>query len=276
MFDDLTKEFLFLGQEQNETLKKSLQIERLLLKYRRDKTYSHIFKFIEDLAKITKNYRVSERPVFMAMAELTRLMNAIRQHGIELGFLFPKKPPTCQMLGPRTFPNMLAYSQIPIFPIPPLLDVLDGVTTISEGDRSGIRAKVLQNELKIREFRREISVKVGAFMDTVSGAANRLDSFFGFHLDMHAHCDGEHRDMMRDKAAGLFHPSFRGAVKGNNLSRVERDKLAPGGLLDGEDQIRSRLSEATKGDELLKKAMSRGYPPKRHYGKKRGSGTCYS
>ena len=272
MFEDLTKEFLFLGQDQNEALTKNLQIERLLQKYKRDKQYSHIFKYVEDLSKITKHYRVSERPVFMAMAELTRVLDAVRQHGMDLGFLYPEIPPNCQLLGPRIFPNLLSYTQMPIMPLPPLADVLEGVTDISEADRSSVTAKVLLNEIKLKEQRRELSVKIGGFMDTVSSAVNRLDSFLGFHLDMHAHVDGEMRDMMRDKASNLFLPSYRGAVKGSYLSRGEREKLDPAGLLGGEDQIRSRLSEATKEDELLKKTLAKGYQAKK-FAKKKGQGT---
>ena len=275
MYDDLTKEFLFLGQDQNEALTKNLQIERLLQKYKRDKQYSHIFKYVEDLSKITKHYRVSERPVFMATAELTRVLDAVRQHGMDLGFLYPEVPPTCQILGPRLFPNLLAYTQIPILPLPPLVDVLEGVTSISETDRSAVTAKVLLNEVRLKEQKRELAIKIGSFMDTVSGTVNRLDSFLGFHLDMHAHVDGEMRDMMRDKASNLFLPSYRGAVKGSYMSRGERDKIDPAGLLDGEEQIRSRLSEATKEDELLKKTLAKGYQAKK-FVKKRNQGTLLS
>ena len=55
MFDDLTKEFLLLPQSQNDTLTKSVQLEKMLYKYKRDKHFSHIFIFIEQMAKIAKH-----------------------------------------------------------------------------------------------------------------------------------------------------------------------------------------------------------------------------
>ena len=205
----------------------------MLLKYKRDNNHAYIFRFIGELSKTAMHYRIVERPVFLALAELTRFMNAIRQHGMHLGFLYPEVAPTCQILGPREFSDRLAYTQMPIFPLPPLIDVLDGVDNISSADRSVVRANVLKNEATLKEYKRDISQKVGAFMDTVSGATNCLDNFLGFHLDMYAHCDGEMRDMMREKASNLFLPSYRGAVKGAFMSRTDRDKVDPAGLLDG-------------------------------------------
>ena len=59
MFDDLTKEFLLLPQSQNDTLTKSVQLEKMLYKYKRDKHFAHIFVFVEQMAKITKHLHIS-------------------------------------------------------------------------------------------------------------------------------------------------------------------------------------------------------------------------
>ena len=69
-------------------------------------------------------------------------------------------------------------------------------------------------------------------MDSVSVGVNRLDSFLGFHMDLFAHSDGEVSDLMRDKAANLFSPSFRSAVKGSG--RVTGEGSSPAGLLGGD------------------------------------------
>ena len=61
---------------------------------------------------------------------------------------------------------------------------------------------------------RDLSNKLGLFMDSVSVGVNRLDSFLGFHMDLFAHCDGEVSDLMRNKATNLFSPSFRSVMKG--------------------------------------------------------------
>ena len=47
LFDNLTKEFLLLPQAQNDTLTKSVQLEKMLFKYKRDKFFSHIFLYVE-------------------------------------------------------------------------------------------------------------------------------------------------------------------------------------------------------------------------------------
>ena len=72
-------------------------------------------------------------------------------------------------------------------------------------------------------------------MDTISSRVNPLDSFLGFHMDLFTHCDGEVSNLMRDKAANLFSPSYRSAAKGSG-------KVAeggPSGLLGGESAVRS-------------------------------------
>ena len=70
---------------------------------------------------------------------------------------------------------------------------------------------------------------------------------------------------MRNKAANLFSPSFRSAVKDV--------REAPVGLFGGETAIRSRLAEATKEDELLAKTLNK--PFKSRKGGKRGGRNKY-
>ena len=103
-------------------------------------------------------------------------------------------------------------------------------------------------------------------MDQISIGVNRLDSFLGFHLDLFSHCDGEVVDLMRDKASSLFNPSFRAAVKGSGGPSVDN----PSGLLGGEAAVRSRLSEATKEDDLLKKTMQKPYKKSGYRGGRSG------
>ena len=53
------------------------------------------------MAKVAKHLRISERPVVLAMGELTRFMNAVKLGGKNLGFLYLVKGPLIQLLGPR-------------------------------------------------------------------------------------------------------------------------------------------------------------------------------
>ena len=76
-------------------------------------------------------------------------------------------------------------------------------------------------EAKLSEQSRALSLKFGNFMDQISAGVNRLDSFLGFHLDLFAHCDGEVSELMREKAAALFNPSFRAAARGSGKPSVD-------------------------------------------------------
>ena len=101
LFEELTKEFLFLPAGQNEALTKAIQLERLFNKFKHNKNFSGIFAFIEKLSKVAKHFRISERPVVLAMGELTHFMNEVKNSGKELGFQYPENPPLVQLLGPR-------------------------------------------------------------------------------------------------------------------------------------------------------------------------------
>ena len=112
----------------------------------------------------------------------------------------------------------------------------------------------------MKESLRAVSNKFGCFIDTVVGGVNRLDSFLGFHMDLFAHCDGELSGLMQDKAATLFSPAYRSAVKGN---RTEQDP--PLGLFGGEKAVRSKLSEASKEDDLLNKTINKPNRSRKNY-----------
>ena len=170
-----------------------------------------------------------------------------------------------QLLGPRKFQDQLAYKQLPVLPVPmPSIDSLLKDTSVSSQDRELIAANLLAAELTLKEHMRDLSNKLGLFMDTVSGGVNRLDSFLGFHNDLFAHCDGELAELMRDKAANLFSPPYRSAVKG--AGKAGESCTTPAGLLGGESVVRSSLTDATKEDELLAKTMYKPYKGSRKGG----------
>ena len=103
LFDELTREYLFLPQRQNEALTKSVQLEKMFLKFKKDKSHTNIFQYVEQMDKVAKHLRISERPIVLAMGELTRFMNAVKMNGKNLGFLYPTQGPMVQLLGPRMF-----------------------------------------------------------------------------------------------------------------------------------------------------------------------------
>jgi len=180
----------------------------------------------------------------------------VKFNGKNLGFLYPAQGPVVQLMGPRKFRDQLAYTNLPILPLPlPSLDSLVKDTSVSPQDKEQIAANLLAAEQVLKEHARDLSNKLGLFMDTVAGGVNRLDSFLGFHMDLFGHCDGEVTDLMRDKAATLFSPPYRSAVKG----RAGDGGKAGDGLLGGETAVRSRLTDATKEDELLAKTVHKGF-----------------
>ena len=83
---------------------------------------------------------------------------------------------------------------------------------MSSEDREIIAANLSSVEGKLNEHLRALSLKFGNFMDQISTGVNCLDSFLGFHMDLFAHCDGEVSELMREKAATLFSPSYRAAA----------------------------------------------------------------
>ena len=125
---------------------------------------------------------------------------------------------------------------------------------VSSEDRAVIAANLDSWKENSQEQARDLSIKFGNFMDQISTGVNRLDSFLGFHLDLFAHCDGEVSELMREKAAVLFNPSFRAAARGSGKPTAGEGESS--GLLGGEAAVRSRLLEATKEDELLNKTMN--------------------
>ena len=172
-----------------------------------------------------------------------------------------------QLLGPRKVKDRLAYRQLPSLPLPfPSLDCLLKGTDVSSKDREIIASNLDGAENFAKDHMRDLANKLGGFMDQISIGVNRLDSFLGFHLDLFSHCDGEVVDLMRDKASSLFNPSFRAAVKGAGGPSMDN----PSGLLGGEAAVRSRLSEATKEDDLLKKTMQKPYKKSGYRGGRSG------
>ena len=112
LFDELTKEYLFLPQSQNVILTKSVLLEKMFPKLKKDKNFSYIFRYVEQMAEVAKHLRISERPVFLAMGGLTRFMNAVRLSGKDLGFLYPEKGLLIQLLGPWKIRDQLTKSRI--------------------------------------------------------------------------------------------------------------------------------------------------------------------
>ena len=97
----MTREYLFLPQGQNEALTKLVQLEKMFLKFKKDNNFANIFQYVKQMAKVAKHIRISERPIVLAMGELTRFMNAVKMSGKSLGLLYPEQGPMVQLLGPR-------------------------------------------------------------------------------------------------------------------------------------------------------------------------------
>ena len=138
----------------------------MFLKFKKDKSHANVFRYVEEMAKVAKHLRVSERPIVLAMGELTRCMNAVKVSGKSLGFLYPAqgKEPVVQLLGPRKFQDQLAYSQLPALPLPlPSLDTLLEDTSVSAEDRELIATNLLAAEVTLKDHMRDLSNKFPGF-----------------------------------------------------------------------------------------------------------------
>ena len=51
-FDSLIKELLFLPQSQNEALTRSIQVEKMFLKFKKDKNFATIFQYVEQMDRV--------------------------------------------------------------------------------------------------------------------------------------------------------------------------------------------------------------------------------
>ena len=130
------------------------------------------------MQRIAKHLRIAERPVILVMGELTCFMNAVKSSGKSLGIQYPDQPPLVQLMGPRKVRDELAYRTLPdLSPDFPTLDTLLKDTAVSAKDRSIIAANLLGAEEKLKEQMRDLSNKLGFFMDMISTGVNRLDSF---------------------------------------------------------------------------------------------------
>ena len=50
-------------------------------KFKKDKNFSNIFQYVEQMARVAKHLRISERLVILAMGELTRFMDEVKTSG---------------------------------------------------------------------------------------------------------------------------------------------------------------------------------------------------
>ena len=149
LFDELTTEYLFLPQGQNEALTKSVQLENMFLKFKKDKSHANFFQYVEQMINVAKHLGLSERPIVLALGVLTRFINAVKMSGKNLGFLYPAQGPMVQLLGPKKFE--LAYKQLPVLPLPmPSLDSMLKDTSVCSQDRELIAANLLAAELTLR------------------------------------------------------------------------------------------------------------------------------
>ena len=143
MIDELTREYLHLTFRQNNVLTKSVQLERMFQKFKNDKNFTNIFTYVEKLTKVSKHFHISDRPVILAMGELTRFMNEVRSSSKDLGFLYPEQGLLVQLLGPRKVRDQLTYRQLPSLPLalPSISDLLKD-TVVSPEDRETIAANL--------------------------------------------------------------------------------------------------------------------------------------
>ena len=256
-FEELTKEFLFLPVGQNELLNANLSMENMFKQHEKSGKFKHVFTFKNQVVKVTRDLRVAQRPLFLATAELDKVLNQTRTLGKALGFKYPAEIPKVEILGPKKHPNHLSYTCLPSFELPHIMDILEGTRGVSVDDADIIRKNQLVNTQALEGYRRDMIDKVAKLYDNMAAGIVGVDAMINFYFELYGHCDGSLRDLVRSKLSNLFVPAIRNEARGTGLTRSERDVLEESstGLFGGDSSLRDRVDAATKSDDLVKKVM---------------------
>ena len=86
-FEEVVQKHIFLNREQNEALKKHLKLEEVFRKYQRSPRFRHLLDYMNQLLKVVKDTRVSQRPLFCTVAALDDLIKKVREKGTSFGLV---------------------------------------------------------------------------------------------------------------------------------------------------------------------------------------------
>ena len=89
-FDEITKKYLFLPQEQNKSLTGNIETEDLFKRFEHDPRFKNVFRFKNQILEVSKQLRIGLRPLVLAIAAGTELSRHTRACGEKFGYTYPE------------------------------------------------------------------------------------------------------------------------------------------------------------------------------------------
>ena len=112
------------------------------------------------LIKIAKNGRIAHRPLLVGICKLDEVVRGMRLLGPSLGLQYPKEAPLKSILGPSDVQDHLHFEEAAPFPLPPEVDVLDGVQNVSPEDRKIIEANLQVYRTSLKGYQENVARSV--------------------------------------------------------------------------------------------------------------------
>ena len=255
VWKDLVKKYLTIPHSDHLKLTEDISTEDVFNKFRGDKKYNYIFKFMSDMKEAMKDLRLAQRLLFSSIQSLSSNMTDLRKLGEDIGITFPESaPPRKGAKVPRTggkVPDLLDYESCAnVFPCPDLSQFVAA-------------ARLSDNESDVLEeiFTKYREGVVESFMTLFKTQATALTSYDDnliFYRSVYSHVDATLKDLLRDKMASFFKPEVKSEILAKSSSAVKDSNRNRNGLFGGNSKIRAALTKATKDDVVLKKAARYG------------------
>ena len=204
---------LRLTKAQQRACNQNLKMEEFFSKYADDPDYAYIFDYKRDVVTCTTHLRIATRPYVLAMSGSTSLARQVRSSGEDVGFLYPPEPVEVEMRGPTPVLDCLTPTDTSnFFPLPPLLDPLDGVDNVDIAAAAMIRANNDTNRQVLAGYHQKMKEKYERFYKNVSKSSLDLDNNLTLGSELIGHVDGVLCDLARQKLLSIFKGRARGSI----------------------------------------------------------------
>ena len=218
VWGDIVKKFLTVSPEVHEALSVDLKSEDSIEKLRRDKRYSHVFQYRQDLSSSLKSLRVTQRLIFSLAEKINVNLSVVRGIGEKAGIKYPDKAPPREggsvPRDGRSIPDQLHYSSAAdVFSRPDLSQFC------RDNELSEEAAKTLADMFE--DYRDSFSNMFMELYDVTSKNLTESDDNLILYFDLYSHVDAGIRDLLRDKLASLF----KNDVKSDLLTQSSSKKL---------------------------------------------------
>ena len=180
-FDEVVKDHLYLSFDQNEDLMKNLRLEKIFKRYEKHPKFRMLMDMKNMMVKLCKANRIAQRPLLVAVSKLDAFIRAMRALGRRSGFTFPAEAPVKTLMGPQSVQDHLAYTEAKPFPLPEMMDVLDG-TNVSESDRKIIQGNIAINTKALEGYQAKVKWDFIELFNLSSEEALEMKNLINFYL----------------------------------------------------------------------------------------------